>query len=110
VDPNSPNAVVVYWRPACDYCSSLRRALRRAGVATQEINIWRDPAAAAFVRSVAGGNVTVPTVVIGPRAFVNPAPRLVVETIREEAPDLLPAERDPSRTRRWRFGWLTRAR
>lgn len=46
------------------------------------INIWRDPDAAAFVRSVAGGNETVPTVVIHGRPVVNPSPRIVIAALR----------------------------
>jgi glutaredoxin len=41
-------------------------------------NIWDDPDAAAFVRSVADGNETVPTVVVGDRAMVNPSFQAVV--------------------------------
>jgi hypothetical protein len=39
----------------------------------RQVNIWEDPQAAARVRSVAGGNETVPTVVVGYRALVNPS-------------------------------------
>ena len=46
------------------------------------VNIWEDPEAAAFVRSVADGNETVPTVVIDGHPIVNPAPRLVVAALR----------------------------
>jgi hypothetical protein len=41
-------------------------------VALDERNIWEDPDAAAFVRSVARGNETVPTVVVRGSALVNP--------------------------------------
>ena len=53
---------------------------------------WRfdDPAAAAAVRSIARGNETVPTLVIGPVGMVNPSPREVVDAMREHTPDLLP--------------------
>ena len=71
-------AVVVYWRPGCPFCSSLRRQLRRAGVPTTDVNIWSDPAAAAEVRRHASGNETVPTVVIGEDALVNPSAKMVV--------------------------------
>lgn len=37
------------------------------------VNIWDDPEAAAFVRSVARGNETVPTVAVGEIAMVNPS-------------------------------------
>ena len=46
-------------------------------MAYREVNIWDDPDAAAFVRSVANGNETVPTVTIGTNAMVNPAARHV---------------------------------
>ena len=37
------------------------------------VNIWEDADAASFVRSVARGNETVPTVTIGDIALVNPS-------------------------------------
>lgn len=77
-----PTAVpTVYWRPGCPWCARLRRGLARADVATREVDIWQDPAAAAVVRSVATGNETVPTVVIGDRALVNPSVRQVLDAL-----------------------------
>ena len=38
----------------------------------RRVNIWDDAAAAAIVRSVANGNETVPTVMVGTIALVNP--------------------------------------
>ena len=70
--------LVVYWRPGCPYCSSLRRALRRAGIETTEIDIWRDSKGAAAVRAATGGDETVPTVALGDTVMVNPAPRAVI--------------------------------
>jgi glutaredoxin len=71
IDPDIPETVVeVYWRPACR--AALRAPLRRSGLPVREINIWDDPQAAARVRSVAGGNETVPTVFVGSHAMVNP--------------------------------------
>lgn len=70
--------VTVYWRPGCRYCERLRRTLRRADVPVDERNIWSDEQAAAFVRSVNGGNETVPTVVIDGRALLNPRPNDVL--------------------------------
>lgn len=64
--------VVFYTRPRCPYSFRLRRELRRRGLPFREINIWRDPAAAAAVRSVADGNETVPTIHVGARWLVNP--------------------------------------
>jgi glutaredoxin-like protein len=73
-DPDIPETVVeLYWRPGCPYCAALRGPLRRSGLPVREINIWDDPQAAARVRSVAGGNETVPTVVVGSHAMVNPS-------------------------------------
>ena len=72
-----PREIVVYARPGCPYCFALRAGLRRVGLAYREINIWDDPDAAAFVRSVANGNETVPTVVVGDVHMVNPSARHV---------------------------------
>src|ERR1700730_1505082 len=58
------DGVVVYWRPMCTYCMKLRLRLRFTRLRYTKVNIWRDPEAAAFVRSVADGNETVPTVTV----------------------------------------------
>jgi glutaredoxin len=57
---------------------ALEHGLSRAGVGLNKINIWKDPEAAARVRQIAGGNETVPTVVIGDRGMVNPSVREVL--------------------------------
>ena len=88
----------MYWRPGCPYCASLRRGLRRIGLPTEEVNIWEYPGAAAKVRGLADGNETVPTVVIGGKPLVNPSVARVVETVRVEAPGLLPDEQATLRT------------
>lgn len=88
--PGSAGAVTVYWRPGCPYCSRLRRDLRRIGLAAAEVNIWDDPSGAATVRSVTGGDETVPTVVVGGTGLVNPSARSVLGAVRQVAPDLLP--------------------
>lgn len=75
--------VTVFWRPGCPFCWRLRSKLRRAGVQVDEVNIWEDPAGAAFVRSITGGDETVPTVRIGTQSLVNPPPRLLLKVIRE---------------------------
>jgi hypothetical protein len=51
----------------------------------EEINIWEDQAGAAFVRSVTGGDETVPTVRIGTQSLVNPSPRHLISLIREHS-------------------------
>lgn len=81
--------VVVYWRPGCPFCMALRLALRFARLRYTAVNIWDDPRAAAFVRSVAGGNETVPTVVVAGHAMVNPTKRQVLKAVEDHAPHLL---------------------
>ncbi|CAN5634294.1 hypothetical protein BH10ACT2_BH10ACT2_24720 [soil metagenome] len=73
------DSITVYSRPGCPFCFLLRGGLRRAGLPFREVNIWEDPSAAAFVRSVANGNETVPTVSIGKVNLVNPSARRVLE-------------------------------
>lgn len=79
------SAVTVYTRPGCPYCFLLRRGLRRYGVTFVEVNIWRNPAAAAAVRAAAGGNETVPTVKVGGRWLVNPGARQVHDLVMGRA-------------------------
>jgi mycoredoxin len=71
--------ITVYWRPGCGFCSALRRDLAVTGLKYTEVNIWDDPDAAAFVRSVADGNETVPTVTVGSISVVNPSAEEVLE-------------------------------
>ena len=93
--------VVVYTRPLCPYCFTLRTGLRRAGIVHREINIWEDPDAAAFVRTIANGNETVPTVVVGDVHMVNPSARRV-RAVAAKASGLSSPKR-----RRW-FRWSAR--
>lgn len=78
-----------YWRPGCPFCSRLEQVLAQANVPTVRRNIWDDPEAAAFVRSVADGNETVPTVTVGERSFVNPSPNELAKVLASDAPHLL---------------------
>jgi len=82
--------------------------MRSSGIPFTEVNIWQDPGAAAFVRSVAGGNETVPTVTVGGTAMVNPPVSRVVGELRRVAPELassLPAGGGRlARLRRWLSG------
>lgn len=59
----------------------LERKLNKAKIQLNKINIWEDPSAAAYVRSLADGNETVPTVVIGDRYWVNPGASVVVNAV-----------------------------
>lgn len=88
-NPTAPS-VEVMWRPGCPFCGSLRRGLRRAGVATLEHDIWSSADAAARVREATGGDETVPTVFVGDRALVNPSVRQVVDAIKAADPDYRP--------------------
>lgn len=69
--------VVVYWRPGCMFCALLTARLGPRASRAVWVNIWKDPEAAAFVRSVNDGNETVPTVVVGGSPLTNPSPGLV---------------------------------
>ncbi|WP_436527667.1 glutaredoxin domain-containing protein [Actinoplanes sp. HUAS TT8] len=76
------NLPIVYWRPGCPYCLRLRARLGPEADRLQWVDIWKDPEAAAIVRSFADGNETVPTVVIGGEGFVNPDPQWVREKLQ----------------------------
>lgn len=83
--------ITLYWRPACGFCASLRRQLEQTDLTYVEVNIWDEPDAAATVRAYAGGNETVPTVVIGePLAvdavgLVNPSVREVLAAVQRHS-------------------------
>jgi mycoredoxin len=51
----------MYTTTWCVFCKSLKRTLAYDGIELAEVDIEQDPAAAAFVESVNGGNQTVPT-------------------------------------------------
>ncbi|MEM8924894.1 MAG: glutaredoxin domain-containing protein [Actinomycetota bacterium] len=82
-------AIELYWRPGCPFCMRLEHAIDTANIPTTKRNIWDDPDAAAFVRSVADGNETVPTVRVGERSFVNPSPAELTKVLEADAPHLL---------------------
>jgi len=84
------NAIDFYWRPGCGFCMMLDRNLSKAGLKLEKHNIWDSPADAAIVRGHARGNETVPTVVVGDTALVNPSAGQVMNLISEKAPHLLP--------------------
>ncbi|MFZ4719349.1 MAG: glutaredoxin domain-containing protein [Ilumatobacteraceae bacterium] len=87
----SDDEIVFYWRPGCPFCSMLRNGLSRTGLSVREVDIWEHPDAAAYVRSVANGNETVPTVAVAGVGLVNPSPQEVLALVAERAPALLPA-------------------
>jgi len=76
------HGVAIYWRPGCPFCLALTAAVRRHAGRAAWVDIWQDPDARAYVRSVNDGNETVPTVVIDGVAHTNPAPGLVLAALR----------------------------
>lgn len=83
------DAIEFFWRPGCPFCAMLERDLNEAGIPLRKRNIWDEPGAAAFVRSVADGNETVPTIFVGGNAMVNPPIAAVNDLLTEVAPHLI---------------------
>ena len=79
--------ITFYWRPGCGFCMLLERNLDRLGLPVDKRNIWDDPEAAATVRSIARGNETVPTVVVGEIAMVNPSAGQVLAALERQTSD-----------------------
>ena len=68
------------------------------------VDIWSDPAASSLVRSVNNGAETVPTVVVGAVALVNPSIHDVLAVASEHVPHAVPDDYEPpqpSRFARW---------
>ncbi|RKR92121.1 mycoredoxin [Micromonospora pisi] len=76
---------IIYWRPGCRYCLRLRSRLGREARRAYWVDIWRDPAGAAAVRAVTGGDETVPTVALGGESFVNPDPEWLRQQLARTA-------------------------
>ena len=112
--------VTVMWRPGCPFCALLLRGLDRTGLVHDRVDIWEHPEAAAWLRTVAGGNETVPTVRVGGSgpdgtgsdadavALVNPSVAAVLDAVGRIAPHGLPPAPDApgrgllGRLRSWR--------
>ncbi len=54
--------VTIYSTTWCGFCRRLKLQMDQAGISYEEIDIERDPEAAAFVEGVNGGNQTVPVI------------------------------------------------
>lgn len=75
--------VTMYCTQWCAFCRRLKAQLARDGIEVAEIDIEHDEAAAAYVISVNGGNMTVPTVVFPDgTAMTNPSAAQVKERLR----------------------------
>jgi glutaredoxin len=99
--------VTVFLRPGCPFCAVLLLGLARTGLAFHRVDIWQQPEAAAWVRSVANGNETVPTVHVTATgmassvALVNPSIHELVAVVARLAPEALRAhERSADEPRR----------
>jgi mycoredoxin len=63
----------MYSTTWCGFCRRLKLQMDAAGVRYMEVNIERDPEAAAFVEGVNSGNRTVPTLrFVDDSALTNP--------------------------------------
>jgi hypothetical protein len=82
------DGVVIYWRFDCMYCIKLRLSRLFTRLPRTKVNIWRDREAAAFVRSVADGNETVPTATVAGKVMVNPSKSQLIEAVETYAPHL----------------------
>ena len=64
----------MYSTPWCGYCHRLKGQLQREGIDFREVDIEREPEAAAGVQRVNNGNQTVPTLVFADgTAMTNPS-------------------------------------
>lgn len=86
----TPPEITVFWRPGCGFCSALLSSLSASELDYATVNIWEDPDAAAYVRSVARGNETVPTVRVGDQALVNPSFRELTAAVDGRPPQKRP--------------------
>lgn len=78
--------LTMYTTVWCGYCVRLKRALEREGIEFDEVDIETDPEAESVVRSVNGGNATVPTVLLPDgRALTNPPLPVLLEALRRPA-------------------------
>ncbi|MCP3909332.1 MAG: NrdH-redoxin [Actinomycetia bacterium] len=94
-EPCTDETVEFYWRPGCGFCIMLDRNLGRHDIPLEKHNIWDDPDAAAFVRSVANGSETVPTVRIGEVSLVSPSADQVLTILSEQGSPLVPNDWEP---------------
>ncbi len=69
-----PAEFTMYSTPWCGYCHRLKGQLDREGISFAEVDIEKQPDAAAIVERVNGGSQTVPTLVFADgSAMTNPS-------------------------------------
>jgi mycoredoxin len=85
VEERDKPQVVLYWRPGCGFCVRLARALVAMEIEPELHNIWEEPDAAEFVRSVNRGNELVPTLVVGTTVLSNPSADQVRDALAAHA-------------------------
>ena len=73
--------VVVYWRKGCPFCKRLELVLGKRVDDVVWVDVWADPEASAYVRTVNNGDEVVPTVVVGGVPRTNPPPREVLAAL-----------------------------
>jgi mycoredoxin len=61
VTPPPAGSVTMFTTMWCGYCRRLKSQMEREGIRFTEVDIEDQPDAAAFVMSINGGNMTVPT-------------------------------------------------
>jgi mycoredoxin len=104
--------VTVFLRPGCPFCAVLMLGLARTGLDVHRVDIWQQPEGAAWVRAVADGNETVPTVHVAATggtgeaasvALINPSIDELVAVVTRLAPQALPVGGPPSWSARLRL-------
>lgn len=73
--------VILYWRPMCGYCETLKAGLMQRGIEYRTVDIWADRSQAEVVKGATGGDEIVPTVQVGERFLVNPSVDQVVAAL-----------------------------
>jgi mycoredoxin len=78
----SSERLKIYTTTSCGDCRMAKTVLDRAGVDYDEVNIDRDPEAAATVLAINGGYTTVPTILLpSGQVLVEPTRRQLLEAL-----------------------------
>jgi mycoredoxin len=80
----NPSKIIVYSTPWCPDCSRARRILIGSGIEFIEINVSKDKEAAEVVKSMNGGNRSVPTIIFPDGSFlVEPSSDVLSEKLQQ---------------------------